>query len=81
MFCAAGVLSATPLTYTMRRDHNDVVVFCLQSRKTRRRLRRASVGTGCRRAAGDDPENKRATRPRYSRRAHEERQLIQQDRS
>jgi CxxC motif-containing protein (DUF1111 family) len=28
VFCAAGVLSATPLTYSMRRDHSDVVVFC-----------------------------------------------------
>ena len=28
IFCAAGVLSATPLTYCMRRDHSDVVVFC-----------------------------------------------------
>jgi hypothetical protein len=28
IFCAAGVLSATPLTYSTRRDHNDVVVFC-----------------------------------------------------
>ncbi len=28
IFCAAGVLSATPLTYSMRRDHSDVVVFC-----------------------------------------------------
>jgi hypothetical protein len=27
-FCAAGVLSATPLTYSTRRDHGDVVVFC-----------------------------------------------------
>jgi hypothetical protein len=27
IFCAAGVLSATPLTYSMRRDHSDVV-FC-----------------------------------------------------
>jgi hypothetical protein len=26
--CAAGVLSATPLTYFMRRDHSDVAVFC-----------------------------------------------------
>ena len=34
-----------------------------------------------RQVLADDPENKRATRPRYSRRAHEERQLIQQDRS
>jgi hypothetical protein len=28
IFCAAGVLSATPLTYSMRRDHSDVVLFC-----------------------------------------------------
>jgi hypothetical protein len=28
IFCAAGVLSATPLNYSMRRDHSDVVVFC-----------------------------------------------------
>jgi hypothetical protein len=28
IFCAAGVLSATPLTYSLRRDDSDVVVFC-----------------------------------------------------
>jgi hypothetical protein len=28
IFCAAGVLSATPLTYSMRREDSDVVVFC-----------------------------------------------------
>jgi hypothetical protein len=28
VFCAAGVLSAAPLTYSMGRDHSDVVVFC-----------------------------------------------------
>jgi hypothetical protein len=27
-FCAAGVLSATPLTYFLRRDDSDLVVFC-----------------------------------------------------
>jgi hypothetical protein len=27
-FCAAGVLSATPLTYFMRRNDSDLVVFC-----------------------------------------------------
>jgi hypothetical protein len=27
IFCAAGVLSATPLTYSLRRDHSDVVVL------------------------------------------------------
>jgi hypothetical protein len=28
IFCAAGVLSATPLRYYLRRDDNDLVVFC-----------------------------------------------------
>jgi hypothetical protein len=28
VFCAAGVLSATPLTYSMRQDDSDLVVFC-----------------------------------------------------
>jgi hypothetical protein len=28
IFCAAGVLSATPLTYFLRRDDSDFVMFC-----------------------------------------------------
>jgi hypothetical protein len=28
IFCAAGLLSATPLTYSLRRDGSDFVVFC-----------------------------------------------------
>jgi hypothetical protein len=28
IFCAAGLLSATPLTYSIRRDDSDFVVFC-----------------------------------------------------
>jgi hypothetical protein len=28
IFCAAGVLSASPLSYFMRRDDSDLVVFC-----------------------------------------------------
>jgi hypothetical protein len=28
IFCAAGVLSATPLTYFLRRDDSDFVLFC-----------------------------------------------------
>jgi hypothetical protein len=28
IFCAPGVLSATPLTSSLRRDDSDVVVFC-----------------------------------------------------
>ena len=30
-FCAAGVLSATPLTYSMQRDYSDFVVFCFSN--------------------------------------------------
>jgi hypothetical protein len=29
IFCAAGVLSATPLTYSLRRDAGEFVEFCL----------------------------------------------------
>jgi hypothetical protein len=28
IFCAAGVLSSSPLTYSLRRDESDFVVFC-----------------------------------------------------
>ena len=28
IFCAAGVLSASPLTYFMRQHDSDLVVFC-----------------------------------------------------
>jgi hypothetical protein len=28
IFCAAGVLAASPLTYFMCRDDSDLVVFC-----------------------------------------------------
>jgi hypothetical protein len=28
IFCAAGLLSATPLTYSLRRDDSDFAVFC-----------------------------------------------------
>jgi hypothetical protein len=27
-FCAAGALSASPLTYSLRRDNSDFAVFC-----------------------------------------------------
>jgi hypothetical protein len=50
IFCAAGLLSATPLTYSMRRDDSDFVVFCFANPRTRRPLPGGSVGNGCPRA-------------------------------
>jgi hypothetical protein len=61
IFCTVGVLSASPLTYSLRRDHSDFVVLCFGKPKDGRPSPSASVGNGCRRSAGGDPENERPT--------------------
>jgi hypothetical protein len=49
IFCAAGVLSATPLTYFVRRDHSDIVVFCFDKPED---AQSALAGNDWRREAG-----------------------------
>ena len=53
IFCAAGVLSAAPLTYYPRRDDSDFVVFALPNRRTHKPSLSASgwerLATGSRR--------------------------------
>jgi hypothetical protein len=65
IFCAARVLSATPFTYSLRRDDSDFVVFCFAKPLTPRPLPNASVvnyfGLAARafeRAGFDDSENR-----------------------
>jgi hypothetical protein len=62
IFCAAGLLSATPLTYSLRRDDNKFVVFCFARPDDAEAFAKRFGGERWRRAAGCDPENKRATR-------------------
>jgi hypothetical protein len=45
IFCAACVLSATPPTYSLRRDDSDFVAFCF-AKKTHKFSLSGSVGSG-----------------------------------
>jgi hypothetical protein len=53
IFCAAGVLSATPLTHSLRRDDGDFVVFCFSKSEDAQafaeRFWGERLGTGSRR--------------------------------
>jgi hypothetical protein len=77
LFCAAGLLSATPLTSSLRRDDSDFVVFFFSKPEDAEAFAERLGGSGCRRAAGGDPENTRATERIFQERTQgAERQLM-----
>jgi hypothetical protein len=48
IFCAAGVLSASPLTYSLRRDDNDFLMFCFAEPEDVQTFAGRLVRRGCR---------------------------------
>jgi hypothetical protein len=62
IFCAAGVLSAAPLTYSRARDGSDFVAFCFAKLEDTSVFAKRFGGERCRRPAGGDPETGGATR-------------------
>jgi hypothetical protein len=57
----SDVLSATPLTYSVRRDHSDVVVFCFAEPEDAEVLTKRFGGERLPTGSHGDPENHRAT--------------------
>jgi hypothetical protein len=66
IFCAAGVLSATPVTYSLRRSDSDFVVFCFSKPEDAATLPSVSVARGCPRR-GDEGRWQSASIGRSSR--------------
>jgi hypothetical protein len=82
IFCAAGVLSATPSTYSLRRDDSDFVVFCFAKPEDAEAFAKRFGGKRLPTSSGGDPENKRATERIVQQRAQgAERQLMSEDRT
>jgi hypothetical protein len=59
-------LAPSPLTYSLRRDDSDFVVFWFAEPEDAEIFAKRSAGSSCRQAARGDAENTRPTRARFS---------------